>query len=457
MLKHTGFVLLAVGLLLVSGAQAKPVGCIGGAGEASVAIQQLSASELQDAFASAAKEFGVPVTVLQAVARVESNMVHAGPTCDYGYGIMHLVDNSYCQTLKEAAALVGLDVEQVKSDPVSNIRAGAALIAKYAKETVGKPKSEKEYFDALKGFSGLIDDPLQESQAAEYFKVMGIDVSDLREAAVSVQSDDYGPAIWNPADPSNYDTTRGGVAVDRWVNHWIGVGTYAGAISWFKNPSSNVSAHFVVRASDGELTQMVRFAHRAWHCGYWNSRSIGIEHEAISSNPGLWNSVPMLTVATDACRYVCNLYGFPKTRTYIVGHKEVPYASTDCPGPLPWDTYMNMVNNVTSTPTPGAVIIIDDGDATYSKSGSWSYSTCSTTYAYNGDYDWIGSTSGASTAWAKWTPSIGTAGDYRVYVMYRNGTNRAIDAPYTVVYNGGSQTVDVNQQQNGGVWVLLGT
>jgi len=65
--------------------------------------------------------------------------------------------------------------------------------------------------------------------------------------------------------------------------------------------------------------------------------------------------------------------------------------------------------------------------------------------------------SGAGTETATWTPDITTAGEYDVYAMWCAYSNRASDAPYTIYYDGGSETVDVNQQINGGQWNYLGT
>lgn len=50
-----------------------------------------------------------------------------------------------------------------------------------------------------------------------------------------------------------------------------------GVVSWFKNPASQVSAHYVVE--NGTVVQMVTDDHVAWHAGsrYWNERTIGIE------------------------------------------------------------------------------------------------------------------------------------------------------------------------------------
>jgi hypothetical protein len=102
-------------------------------------------------------------------------------------------------------------------------------------------------------------------------------------------SPDYGPALTNWAATCNYASGRT-TSIDTWVNHWIGTGTYLGAISWFQTcpcpsgtcpsscsgtyrgcngstPIGPSSAHFVIKNSNGEITQMVPVASTAWHAG----------------------------------------------------------------------------------------------------------------------------------------------------------------------------------------------
>ncbi len=55
-------------------------------------------------------------------------------------------------------------------------------------------------------------------------------------------------------------------------------GSYSGSISWFKNPASQVSAHYIV-SQKGEITQMVKDQDTAWHCYGINSSSVGVETE----------------------------------------------------------------------------------------------------------------------------------------------------------------------------------
>lgn len=106
------------------------------------------------------------------------------------------------------------------------------------------------------------------------------------------------------------------------------------------------------------------------------------------------------------------------------------------------------------TTPPYITIIVDEEAGTWSS--GWTTATGVGTAAYNGDYKYAG-TAYSETAWYKWSPNLTRAGNWDVYVMYRSGTNRSIKAPYTLSYNGGSQTYQVDQTANGGTWVYLGT
>ena len=54
-------------------------------------------------------------------------------------------------------------------------------------------------------------------------------------------------------------------------------------------------------------------------------------------------------------------------------------------------------------------------------------------------------------------PNIQTAGFYEVYEWHPQGSNRTTNAPHVITYNGGTQTLYVNQKVNGGNWNYLGT
>jgi uncharacterized lipoprotein YddW (UPF0748 family) len=88
-------------------------------------------------------------------------------------------------------------------------------------------------------------------------------------------------------------------------------------------------------------------------------------------------------------------------------------------------------------------------------SGTWTTATASSD-KYLNNYRFIDS-AGGGTAEAEWRPTITTGGDYLVEVYYPEGGNRAPDAPFTIHHAGGSTTINVNQQTNGGQWNSIGT
>jgi hypothetical protein len=97
-------------------------------------------------------------------------------------------------------------------------------------------------------------------------------------------------------------------------------------------------------------------------------------------------------------------------------------------------------------------IIMDDDEATYV--GTWpliSNNSC----AHESDFRYNDAGTGFETA--TWIPNIPESGNYDVYVRWVNNPNRASNAPYTINYNGGSETVYKDCRVNGCQWNLLGT
>jgi hypothetical protein len=86
--------------------------------------------------------------------------------------------------------------------------------------------------------------------------------------------------------------------------------------------------------------------------------------------------------------------------------------------------------------------------------GSWTTNNTSTD-KYLSNYVYA-TTGGSVTAAATFRPNIAIPGKYDVEIWYPQGGNRANNAPHTISYNGGSTTVAVNQQANGGDWRLIG-
>jgi len=99
-------------------------------------------------------------------------------------------------------------------------------------------------------------------------------------------------------------------------------------------------------------------------------------------------------------------------------------------------------------------VIVDNSDAGFSASSNWSTGTSSTD-KYGTNYRYR-STAAVSDP-AQWSVSLPSSGTWQVYAWWPAGTNRSATAPYVVYYSGGSQTISVNQQTNGGKWNLLGS
>jgi hypothetical protein len=151
-----------------------------------------------------------------------------------------------------------------------------------------------------------------------------------------------------PASSSNYNTGRGGVKISMVVIHDT-EGSYDGSISWFQDPASQVSAHYILRSSDGDITQMVSEGDTAWHAGNYpyNQKAIGIEHEGYMAAPTRWYTDVMYKRSAQLTAAITKRYAFPADRTHIIGHAEVPPPSTHTdPGTgWDWNKYMGYVNS----------------------------------------------------------------------------------------------------------------
>ncbi len=147
------------------------------------------------------------------------------------------------------------------------------------------------------------------------------------------------PMRYIPAHSGNY-TARSSRTIDRIVIHTI-EGSEAGAISWFRNSRSNVSAHYVVSHA-GRVTRMLRDSDVGWHCRTWNYRAIGIECEGYA-NRNTWTDVQMRTLA-QLTAYLCARYSIPVDRTHLVGHVEVPGNTHTDPGRyFDWSRFITLV------------------------------------------------------------------------------------------------------------------
>jgi PKD repeat protein len=94
-------------------------------------------------------------------------------------------------------------------------------------------------------------------------------------------------------------------------------------------------------------------------------------------------------------------------------------------------------------------IIVDNRSAVTSQTGTWSVSSAPNPYGV----DSVWGRSGATFTWYATLPQEGT---YDVYMWWTQTSTRPTSALVTIQYGGGSDSININQQQNGGQWNLLG-
>ncbi len=450
------------------------------------------------AFAAAGAEFKVPPGLLAAIGYVESRWDdRGGAPNDYGqYGIMGLYVPPGGDTLAQAAALIGLPPSRLQTDSTANIRGAAALLHHLAANVPGAgPASLSPWYAVVARYSAISDPVVARSYAWSVFQVLqsGASLTTRRgetitlpaspdlaipdavdPLAASPNSDDYPAAHWVAAASNNYQLHRPYGPLTYLIIHDT-EGSYQAAISWFQNPSAGVSAHYVIRSSDGDITQMVHNADTAFQAGNWdyNVRGIGFEHEGYASQQG-WYTQAMYNASAAIVRTMADRFDILKDHAHIIGHYQVPNQSppahTD-PGPnWDWASYMALVRgdsqaaarvrNTDSgfTASPG---IIDQahGWTTYPGIG-WNGGT-----AYK-----AAATSGAPTNAATWSTSLPHAGLYDIYAFIPwvdNHTQETHGAQYTVATTNGPVQVTMSQKaltdagilQNGnteGEWGDLG-
>lgn len=180
-------------------------------------------------------------------------------------------------------------------------------------------------------------------------------------------SADYPPALWSA---SNNYSSRNGVTISAVTIHTT-QGSYSGAISWLKNPAANASAHYVLRSSDGQVTQLILETNKAWHVGSENPYTIGLEHEGFVSQTG-WYTTAMYNSSAALVRDICTDRNINPTTCYsgasgssvnvlsstikIKGHQHYPNQTHTDPGiNWNWGLFYNLVNNSNTCNAPAGL------------------------------------------------------------------------------------------------------
>jgi hypothetical protein len=285
-----------------------------------------------------------------------------------------------------ASRITGRDPGEISESREANVLGAAAVLADLAARTPGwtSGAADETWWPAVVAWSDFEAEWMSHEFAMDVFRTLqrGLHVPTVSGDIVTIpateipglanvafvqgpraesglfsSSIDYpGAARFVPAHSSNQSgRSNGAGSIRRVVIHTV-EGSYNGAISWFRNPSSNVSAHYVVRKSDGEVTQQVRDSRKAWHVCGSNNDTIGIEHEGAASNPATWTP-ELLDSSARLTAWLATRHDIPIDRAHIVGHGEIQGAGCAYrydPGPhFPWTQYMQMVRNFASGSTSG--------------------------------------------------------------------------------------------------------
>ncbi|WP_430405795.1 N-acetylmuramoyl-L-alanine amidase [Fluviicola sp.] len=361
----------------------------------------------------------IPKGVLEAVSFTQTRMSYltaaemescSGLPKSHGFmGMVAKGKGYFKENMKLVSQLSGIPLSQIRQNPSMEITAFARAVDGYMTELKGMSlqNSLKEIFGRLSYLSdsGRVNKYARDAELYELFQFLNSNensaryhfpnyqfdltaifgaenlsvlsaqkvifseqgirsnsgiIYHIKEKESTQKSTEYAPAIWNPAPTCNF-SSRSGTAISAITIHTI-QGTYAGAISWSQNCSSSVSYHYVVRSSDGQVTQMVLEANKAWHVGSENPYTIGYEHEGYVSQ-SQWYTTALYNASAGITRDICQSgYGISPLRTFsgaatsganvlggcikIKGHQHFPNQTHTDPGIYwNWGLYYQLVNN----------------------------------------------------------------------------------------------------------------
>lgn len=189
--------------------------------------------------------------------------------------------------------------------------------------------------------------------------------------------------------------------------------------------------------------------------------SVGTISGYVRDNGGVGVGAADVATRTGGYSTTTDSSGFFSLTNVIVG----TYSVTASKAGYTTDTVSSVIVTGGSTTTiypvinpsgGGTTVTVDNVDAGWSiTTGAWS--TGSGSGMYGADYRFADTVATTATASCAWTPNLPSSGSYDVYIWYRQGTNRANNAPFTINYQGGSSTVYVDQSTNGGSWYKIGT
>lgn len=177
-------------------------------------------------------------------------------------------------------------------------------------------------------------------------------------------------------------------------------------------------------------------------------RNISVSHVALGS-PRVMNTCGQMGVAVGYAASLCKTYG--------------------C---LPRDIYRSVAKTtelqlliggvwpqrvIAEVEPPEVAVIADNADVPPEGiAGSWVTSTYATGQFEGVNYFHDGDTGKGPDKWIRFAPDLPETAYYQVFQKWSTGDNRATNVTVEVAHADGTNTVQVNMRQNGGVWNLLG-
>ncbi|MCY0989398.1 N-acetylmuramoyl-L-alanine amidase [Nannocystis sp. ILAH1] len=338
---------------------------------------------IEGEFIRAAEEFGVPVSLLKAVAYVETRWETVEGQVEFdgrdaAFGPMAL----RAANQQRAAELLGVDLDAIKTDRETNIRAAAAVLRDMSDQEGIDRDDLGAWAPAIAALAAIGDDAASVGYIHNdvYGLIKnGLVVTDHDGNVISEipPEPDVEPQYTPPGGPTlatnpdhagaifrsspNYGSRPAGVTGERrMVIIHSCEGAYSGCWGWLVNKDSGVSAHYVVKEDGSEISQLVKEDKRAWHIAASydkslnggqesqlhgtssNNFTVGIEHAGYAKQAD-WNA----NLIEQSAKLVCDVtkrQGIPRDKYHVVAHGQLQPNNRIDPGPnWPWATYFNKI------------------------------------------------------------------------------------------------------------------
>jgi N-acetyl-anhydromuramyl-L-alanine amidase AmpD len=361
---------------------------------------------LEQAFQRAAHESGVPVALLKAVAysetRFDMHNMQGNAQGPGAYGIMNLISsNKGINTVRQAAKELRVSELQVKTDAMTNIRAGAVILKDDARQlsaNKGLPNTLDGWRAAVALYSNphsryvanlyvsnvykalhdgfVVRAPSGETitLAAQHVTEQPLTASEIPPALMKLpvgctmdNKVDYPGAVDCILDPKLHDCTLvpgtnapcsylpANRPEDMTITHIVihdTEGDAAHTLSGFQDTDSIATSHYIV-GNDGTVYQVVPEKDVAFHAGnlWYNQHAIGIEHEGYASSGYVWYSPAMYQASARLVAYLCQKYHIPLDHDHIISHGTIQSPTlaympnhVDPSRYWQWDYYMQQVH-----------------------------------------------------------------------------------------------------------------